>query len=284
MIRQVRSGFVPLLLEHLEYLPPIGRWTDGYLADTDDGEAELVLLGGQLRHLVQGDANAADPFRLIDRLDTTTEIPDTTLSLTFEPRSFGSSAVQEIHESAPVPAREHSKWSELPPLIWTLAISLAAVGSWAAAKFAGAFFEEVGRMSGKAFAEWLGRMWNSAEEPKRDRMLAVQFRLPDDVVVTAYVTVAHDDDDANTHLANALDRLGDVPAFVGLQLDRRVLGDIVQASLFYDGDWHIGWWTDGQTVHRTRWFEQHAPDPSRFLGRPLLGEPPEEDRDDLNQN
>ena len=48
IVRQVRDGFIPMSTEHLDYLPPIGRWYDGEVVQAPDGEWELFLVGQQL--------------------------------------------------------------------------------------------------------------------------------------------------------------------------------------------------------------------------------------------
>lgn len=275
-LAQARSGFIPITIEHLDYLPPIGRWSDGRLILCEDGETELELHGRRLAQLVPVAADPPNPLDAVADLEAVPVPSDVSVVLRIEGRNFSTSVLAELHETAPIPVREEHRWSELPPLIWTLVIPVA----WGAVKFAGAFFEELGKVSAKAFSEWIRRMWNSSKEAQRDRLLAVQFEIPDGSTVTAFVPVRHDDPNEEAVLIRALERLGDVASFVGIQKDRHVIGDLQRAALLFDGhDWHLAWWTDGASVYRTHWFNENAPEPSGFLGRPLLEPPHHDDAD-----
>lgn len=266
MLSQVREGFIPITIEHLDYVPPIGRWHDGRLVDADDGETELELHGRRLTQLVPANHDPPNPLDAIDTLGTVSVPDGVEVILRIEGRNFSRSSLEEIHRTGPIVVHEEHRWAELPPLMWTLSIPVI----WGAAKFAGAFFEEVGKVSAKAFTDWIRRMSDSSKEPKRDRLLAVQFQLPDGGAVIAFVPVRHDDSDGSTSI-RALERLGDVAAFVGMQKEQHLIPALRQAALIFDdGDWHLAWWTDGEAVYRTHWFNDNLPDPTRFLGRPLL--------------
>src|SRR4051794_325779 len=61
MAEQVRPGFVPMVLEHLSLLPPVGLWHDADVLVADDGARELVLRGHALQILRPLSADP-DPF------------------------------------------------------------------------------------------------------------------------------------------------------------------------------------------------------------------------------
>ncbi len=266
-LAQARTGFIPIMVEHLDYLPPIGRWCDGRLVDCDDGETELELHGRRLAQLAPVAADPPDPLSAVGDVQEVAVPSDLSIVLRLEARNFSPSGLAALHQTAPIPVREEHRWSELPPLIWTLAIPVM----WGAVKFAGAFFEELGKVSAKAFSEWIRRMWDSSKEPQRDRILAVQFEISDGSTVTAFVPVRYDSPDQEAVLARALEHLGDVATFVGAQKEQHMIARLQRAALLFDGqDWHLAWWTDGESVYRTHWFTANQPDPSRFLGRPLF--------------
>jgi hypothetical protein len=77
---------------------------------------------------------------------------------------------------------------------------------------------------------------------------------------------------ADDKLSAALQSLDEVAAFAGLaKVGQIEQTGLVRAVFIHDGDgWKFAWWSDGEKIYRTQWFEAHAPDPSRFLGRPLF--------------
>lgn len=78
--------------------------------------------------------------------------------------------------------------------------------------------------------------------------------------------------DTHPELFDGLDGAGTLASFAGLQQERGALPGMKRAAfMFLDGTWHLAWWTDGESVFRTRWFDEHMPDPGGILGRPLLG-------------
>jgi hypothetical protein len=266
MIVQARDGFIPMTREHLDFLPPIGRWHDGRLVEANDGATELELIGRPLRFYVPTCPDPTDPIALVDELAEGPIPAGVDATLTFEGRNFSQDVLERIADEASMPTEAEIRWSVLPPIIWTISV----IVTWGGIKFTGAFFEELGKQSAQSFAAWIRRMWNEAEEPDRDRVLAVQFVLADDSFVTAFGMGRHDADDEAV-MVQALERLGDVASFVGLQRDRGILGDdMKRAAIVFDaGMWHLAWWTDGDRVFETNWFQANAPDASRFLGHPL---------------
>jgi hypothetical protein len=85
--------------------------------------------------------------------------------------------------------------------------------------------------------------------------------------------VRHTDPDAEALILDALESVSAVASFAGIQSEREVLPGLLRAAFIYDaGSCHFAWWTDGDTVYRTPWFNEHCPDPERFLDRARPGE------------
>jgi hypothetical protein len=267
MAAQVAADFIPIVIEHLSYIPPIGRWHSGEVIQAPDGEFELELRGSALRQLVPADEDPPNVLGVVDELPAGGSV-DLTAELRYEARNFDSDANQELQADTPFPLKEEHKWSELPPLIWTLSIPVV----WGAIKFAGSFFEALGKESGEAVAQWIRAAWDRSKEPDRDRMLSIEFLLDDGSVIYGFIPSGKDDDGTHAELLGGLDEAGTLASFAGLQQERGALPGMKRAAfLFLDGTWHLAWWTDGESVFRMRWFDDHMPDPAGFLGRPLLG-------------
>jgi len=73
-IDQVREMFVPLGVEHLDFLPPWGRVYDGEVVESDDGEKDLVMRARELPQFVWSGAD-------IRIGDLVAELPNTRQSL-----------------------------------------------------------------------------------------------------------------------------------------------------------------------------------------------------------
>jgi hypothetical protein len=257
---------VPLTLEHLDYLPPVGRWHNAVLVDCEDGETELELYG---RPLPQREWTGPDTSDLVQgaAVVARTTVSAASMKLSFESRNFEPEVLEELRRTAPIPLSEEEKWAVLPPLIFALCV----VVTWGAAKFVGAFFEELGRGTAQSFAAWLKRTWNSAREPERDRILAVRFELEEGRFISAFVIVPYDSPDPEKLIEVALGKLGDIASVAGMQREQATFPGLWRGAYIFDqGTWRLAWWTDGTEVFRSRWFEDNLPNPERFLGRPLL--------------
>lgn len=267
MAQQARDRFVPISIEHLDFLPPIGRWRDGELVSTPDGETDLYLVGGPLRQLVPVGPDP-DPLSLIAKMPVAEPLSEVNAVVVFEHSNFERTDLVSIRDEAPIPVESEERWSELPPLIWTLAIPV----TWGAMKFAGAFFETLGKATADAVVGWVRRAWNRSKEPERDRLLTLRFDLPDGASIYGFIPSAFDDPEAEANLQLALASSGELASLAGAQLEQAIFPGLQRAAFIFDGAaWRLAWWTDGEGVYRTNWFERYAPDPSRFLGRPLLG-------------
>lgn len=269
IIDQVTKGFVPMNVEHLDYLPPVGRWHGGTLIGCEDGETELQLRGRMLPQYLPSGDDPPDPTNRVSSL-AAGGMPAEGMELHLELRNFTGEVQEELRQTAPFPLIEENRWSILPPLLWTLSIPV----TWGAIKFTGAFFEELGKISADKFVSWLKRMWSKAEETNRDRILAFQFTLPNGGFITAFAFAGCDDPEPDAGLGAALDRLGEVASVAGIQNKENLFPGLKRAAYIFDkGEWHLAWWTDGDAVIRTHWFDSNMPDAERFLGHPILDLP-----------
>jgi hypothetical protein len=265
---QVSEGaFLPMTIEHLDYIPPIGRWHSAEVVEAPDGEFELELRGSSLRQLVPAGDDPTDILLQTELLPEADHPPVTDVRLNLVGRNYSTDSLEALIEEAPFEVEVEEKWSHLPPLIWTLSIPVV----WGACKFTGAFFEALGKESAESFARWLRAAWSRSREPDRDRMLVLRFELGDGTLLYGFIPSEYDAGEAEENLLAGLKQANTLAGFAGLQRERGVFPGMERAAfIFKDGGWHLAWWTDGAAVYRTHWFDRNLPDPAGYLGRPLL--------------
>jgi len=268
MARQVRDGYVAMPPEHLAYLGPIGRWVDAEVVDLDDGHSELIMYGAEVDYYTSI-SSAPDFLGVLESLPEAKVPRDLELVCAVESRNFDAADIEEIETSAPLPLEHEHRWAELPPLEWIIAIPVV----WGAVKFAGAFFEQLGRVSADGVASWLKGASARAKKGQRDWIVTLRFHLSNGEIVYGFIPVRARADDIEGRIREGLDSSGIVAAVAGAHAETRVFGDAKQVSFILDDEnqWRLAWWTDGVRVFRTRWFDDNCPDPERFLGRPLFG-------------
>lgn len=275
LIKQVREGFVTMNVEHLSYLPPVGRWYDGVVTPGSEGELDLFLKGRRLAERVEG---RDDPLQgeAATVISASSVAGGADLTLEVALRNFNVDIQAEIGSTSPFAVRDQVQWAHVPPLIWIVSVPVA----WGFVKFIGSFFEELGRETASEFARWVKTKWDKAEEPSRDRALGIEFGVTERSAITAFVPVAHDDPKSAERITSALDNLGVVATAAGHQREEAVLPDMKRAAYIFDGtQWRFAWWTEGTTVFKTPWFSENAPDAQRFLGHPPTTGPWEERAD-----
>jgi hypothetical protein len=268
MADQVRSGYVTITAEHLTLVPPIGRWRDAEVVTADDGAKELIMYGRafpMLRPVGKDPEIWADLASLhLDAAPTNVAIDHVGV----EPRAFGTEKYDALVADAPIAVERLERWSTLPPLEWFLVIPVV----WGAARFAGSFLDTLGRESAEALVRWLRRLPDEASDSNRDRVVTLQFELPDRSVVFGFVVIAVDEAFDATVL-EALGAAGKLAEVSGVKAKGLALTDVRQAAFFWrDHDWHLGWLSTDEDVRVTHWYTANQPDLSRLLGRPFLGE------------
>jgi hypothetical protein len=105
MASQVAEGFIPITVEHLSYIPPIGRWHSADVIEAPDGECDLELRGTTLRQLVPVGDDPADVLLLVDGLPEV-DPPTTDVHLQYEARNFTADDVAALQEAPPFPLKE----------------------------------------------------------------------------------------------------------------------------------------------------------------------------------
>lgn len=259
MERQLNEKFMPLNHEHLEFMPPIGRIDVATVRVAEDGESELHVSGSLLQNRVV--FLEKDLFVLhheIPKIDSL----DLSVSVVYEPRNFEESVARSIEEELGQHAQPVERWAELPPLEFALFVPVI----WGAAKFTGAFLEALGQAAGSALAEKISSWTRRSKQPNRTVVFAVKFQISDYSTICGYVLATQDE--IQTAVDRALEASEELAVIAGLQKEKELLPAMKDAVFFLDeGQWHLGWWTDGETVFRTIWFESNPPDVDGVLSR-----------------
>jgi hypothetical protein len=267
-IEQVRHMFVPVGIEHLDFLPPWGRVYDGEIVEASDGEKDLVMKARELPQFewsgidIQIDAIVAD---LPEH-----EPVEVDINVGFEKRNFSADALHELEANAPVTLHEQTKWAVLPPIAFAILIPVL----WGSVKFAGAFCEQLGQSAAQALVAWLKKAADTSLEPERDRSYTIGFDLGEQKTVDGFILIQHDDPEGEQKLAQAFEASHVLAAFAGYQKETEFLPNLARASFIFDqGSWKLAWWTDGDCVYRSSWYQVNSPSAARFLGRPPLDFP-----------
>jgi hypothetical protein len=266
--RQIRTTFIPMNVEHLGFLPPMARWYEAEVVDRDDGESELILHGRKLPHYVPA-GDDPDPLRLVAGLPKTESLGAVAAEFWVEPRNYEASALEQLSQDAPIDVEHHSQRSILPPIEWIITIPVV----WGAAQFLGAFFSELGRASAAELVSWLKGWQAHVKQPQRDRLVTLRFDLPDGGIVYGFIPLVENDTGTDQKILSALDSSAQLAGFCGIQRESGVLPDLKRAAfVFAENQWRFAWWTDGDAVYHTRWFDENTPDAARFLGHPPPGQ------------
>ena len=259
MASQISQGFVPLNYEHLLFLPPVGRITTATVRVADDGESELHIEGHNLSTYAIVDG--PDVLAIANDLPEIFS-PELSIELNYTPRNFDEDVAREIIEDCGDIARPDERWAELPPLEFAILIPVV----WGAAKFAGSLLGALGQATGEALVAKMGSWARRSKQPNRTVIFALKFQLPDGANVCGYVLASPDN--FESAIGSVLEASEELAVIAGLQNQTKVFPAMKDAAFFFDeGQWHLGWWTDGESVFCTAWFEGNPPDIDGVLGR-----------------
>ncbi len=266
MARQVEDNCVWFNIEHLSFLPPFGRWRSAEIELCEDGEEELFFDGEELPHYV----GSFDDDALYERVAhlAVRPAPSVKAEIHYDRRNHDRPTARDIKLESRCPARARERRAELPPLEYVLSIPVV----WGAARFAGAFLEELGRAAGEALAGKIRTWAGKSKQPDRSLVFAVKFKLDDHRRLRGFVIAGPSEGDEV--LERALDNVEHLATIAGFQAEQDLLPGMIESAFFFDGErWRLGWWTDGERVIQTSWLQQNPPDVVGVLGRPPL-EPP----------
>lgn len=259
MARQVREGVVWLNVEHLSFLPPLGRWRDGEVIVCDDGEEELFFSGEGLPHYWAEYVEAArDEF--LARLPTN-ESPALSVELSYDRRNFDRATAEQLESDFDIPTHRRDRWAELPPLEYILTIPVA----WGAAKFAGSFLDALGRAAGEGVVAKLRSWAKRSKKPDRSMVLVIEFKISHQSSMRGVVIAPTSE--GSCLLERAWENIELLATLAGLQAEQDVLPQMVDSVFFFDGErWRLAWWTDGERVIKTVWFQENPPDTTGLHG------------------
>lgn len=258
MARQVREGVVWLNVEHLTFLPPVGRWRDGEVIVCDDGEEELFFSGEGLPHYwAEYDEAARDEF--LARLPTK-ESPALSVELSYDRRNFDRVTAEQLESDFDIPTHRRDRWAALPPLEYILTIPVA----WGAAKFAGSFLDALGRAAGEGVVEKLRSWAKRSKKPDRSMVFVIELKISNQSGMRGVVIAPASD--GTRLLERAWENIELLATLAGLQAEQDVLPQMVDSVFFFDGErWRLAWWTDGERVIKTVWFQKNPPDTTGLL-------------------
>jgi hypothetical protein len=267
-VTSANSRFIPQPVEHLHYLPPVGRLAESMLIEAGGD----VFLAGRELPLAAGTAEDLQlPQALDEDGDEGAQAPVLGFSITFatEPRNFEDADMGGIRADAPVDLGDIALHSDLPPIIWSFLLSGGAAGGLYGAKlFLNEFMTKVGAASADAFVDWLGGAARKARRADREQMVEFRFELDSGLVVLAFCPFSPASRASLATLRESLERLGDVAVFAGSTEDGGVPPEMRQAAFIWSSQdgWRLAWWASDDASYVTPWFRKHAPDPERFLG------------------
>ena len=121
--------------------------------------------------------------------------------------------MEGIRSSAPIPLVHEHRWSELRPLEWIIAIPVV----WSAVRFAGFFFDELGRASAQALAKWLSNSSEGAQSPERDWVVTLRFEIEGSTRVYGFIPVLSGAGDEEERISVGLSSASVVASLAGLQ-------------------------------------------------------------------
>ena len=260
MVHSIEQSAVWVMVEHLDFLPPLGRQRHARVIEAADGEAELYVRTDvdMPRLLAESAPSILDAINALP----SAAAPDLELRILYDRRNFAPGVADAIEEESGGLAFALEQQAELPPIQYVIAIPVV----WGAARFLGAFFDELGRAAGQGLSTKIASWTGKSRDPSRTSVLRLDFELPRGAHLAGFVFAAPGEiEPAVDDLLEAAEGLATI---AGLQRDSGVLPGMKLAAYFLDkGEWHLGWWTDGASVIVTNWFTENPPDVEGVLGR-----------------
>lgn len=248
VIEQVESEFIPLTVEHLGYLPPAGRLTGGRIITGEQGDSELFLTAETLP-ILPSSALTLQPSAT--EAGTVEEPTISSIRFSTEPRNFDKEGWEELQETAPLELTPHTAWSTLPPIIWTISLSVSgAVGI-----FGASFLKKLGDLSAEQLVDWLKAARAKTKDSTRDQLVEVRFVTEDGTSILGYCPVSVASEQSFVQLRTALDGLEPLANFAASVNAGRLPEELrIVTFIFDEGRWRLAWWTTNESVRVTPWF------------------------------
>jgi len=269
----IGETYVPLVIEHLHYLPPMGRMVGARVEVTEDGERNLYAREELLPQLLLRERESAIR-QTIPSAEATGEPAvgsGSPVRLLIAPRNFDPEMLKELTLSAPVPIEHEDRWADLPPLDWVIVIGGPL--SWMLAKFAGSFLDVLGKESATDLVEWIRAKARRAKRPQRANLVTLRMELPNDKYVLGVVPFHSSDADSAVVLLDALERLRTVALLATAHVEKGYMPDLERACfIFHEGEWRFAWVATREATYRTSWFDENYPRPALFLATGAPGD------------
>ena len=252
MAEQINRDTIPMNYEHLGFLPPIGLIDTATVRESNDGEYELHIEGPMVPAFTVSDK---PDFQTAFAHVSEAPSPELSVRLSYTPRNFADSVATEILDDLGDIAHPEERWAALPPLEFALLIPVV----WGATKFAGSFLSALGSSAGDAVATKIASWARRSKRPDRTVVFALKFHLQDGSSICGYVLASQEE--LREAIGSAMAASEELAVIAGLQNEMELLPALKDAAFFLDdGQWYLGWWTGGDAVFRTGWFEENPPD------------------------
>ena len=261
MARQASEKNTLVFDEHLAFLPPLGSTTGAEVRTASDGESELYLRTSDMRRQLL--EPAPDLESTIARLPIGESPHLPPLSVIYDRRNFDAETSAAIEADSDVAASPMERWAECPPLTYIFLLPVV----WGAYRFAGSFLDQLGRNAADALSKKIASWSARSRDPSRKAVLTLQFDFADGSELSGYTFSRLEDTEAKVRLLfQAAEELASI---AGVQDERGFMPAMRKAAFFLDddGNWQLGWWTDGKDVFMTKWFMENPPDARGVLGR-----------------
>lgn len=262
-VDRIRSNFIPQPVEHLAFLPPVGRIADAELIE-HEGHFWLALREEPLA------PGTSTDMVLPIAPDAATEDGSAlslSVSLSTEPRNFEDADFAAIKDSAPSEVGEIALHSDLPPLVWSFILMTSGLGFVGAKAFVQEFYKQLGTESATAFVTWLKSSSSKAKDAEREQLAEFRIESSGGTTVLAFCPFNPGAQQSLAELTEAVTRIADVAMFVAnIDKDGVAVSARQVAFIWDDGGWHLAWWATDSGSFATEWLKVNAPDPSRFLG------------------
>ena len=264
-------------VEHLRFLPPLGLVHHAEVREAADGEAEVYVQDPPLFPVF----TYVDDWGAFQGLSGVpfSEPPQVEVRVGVNPRNFGTQEAKAIEDEVGEKYSPFEQYAEFPPLeVW---ITLSVL--WGIGQFSGAFLRELGKISAEEFAASVKRWVKRSRDPNRTCVFTIEFQLPNGASISGFVLAGSEGIEGA--VSSVLAATGDLAAIAGLQKERELFPGLRQGAFFLTEEgWQLGWWTDGERVVQTKWFQENPPDVEGVLGRKPFWEMSTEELKEIQQD